>query len=70
MSKQVLTVDGDTIDGLLFRQLGKYSDDTEDQVYLINPGLTSYGVILPAGIEIKIPDHAPAVAKKRRSVFD
>ena len=39
-------------------------DEAEEALYDLNPGLEQYGPVLPAGIEITLPElSAPAPAK-------
>ena len=46
MTKTVVTVDGDSIDGLLHKHLGAYSDATEEKFYQLNPSATSLPAVL------------------------
>lgn len=56
-------LDGETIDEICWRMLGRTRDVTE-QVLGLNPGLAAIGPRLPAGTKVALPDLtdlAPAV---------
>ena len=59
------TSDGDMVDAICFDHYG--SDAMTAAVYAANPGLASYGPLLPRGILITLPDKPvePAVQPKR-----
>jgi phage tail protein X len=60
---EYVTKQGDMLDAICFKYY-KSTDFTE-QVLEYNYGLASYGVILPAGITIKLPDiEKPAKQRK------
>jgi len=46
---------GDTVDELCWRHLGRTAGLVEI-VYELNPGLADRGLILPSGLEVKLPD--------------
>lgn len=48
------TRDGDTVDQVLWRTLGRTSGVTEATLEL-NPGLAALGAVLPAGVLITLP---------------
>lgn len=50
-------LDGETIDGICWRVLGRTRDVTE-QVLALNPGLAALGTKLPAGTRVILPDLA------------
>ncbi len=52
------TRDGDTVDAICWRYYGRAS--AAEQVYEANRDLAERGAILPAGLEITLPDLAPA----------
>jgi phage tail protein X len=61
--KTVRSRDGDTVSQILWLALGREDDEAEEALYELNPGLEQYGPVLPAGINIKLPeleDPAPA----------
>lgn len=52
---RVITHQGDTVDALCFRHLGR----TQGVVEIVlenNPGLADYGPVLPHGLQVKLPD--------------
>jgi phage tail protein X len=66
--KQVKSRAGDTVGLLLFKHLGRDDDVAEQAVFDVNPGLASYGPVLPAGVDVIIPDIAqPEVTRVQRS---
>jgi phage tail protein X len=50
---------GDTLDGLLWRERGLRSADLAP-VLEANPGLAALGPVLPTGTAVLVPDTAPA----------
>ncbi|WP_206074136.1 tail protein X [Pseudoalteromonas rubra] len=62
--------DGDTVPGILQQVTGRCDDEVEDTLYACNPGLEMHGPILPAGIEIKIPELPEAQPKKAVNLWD
>ncbi|MFA5688564.1 MAG: tail protein X [Kiritimatiellales bacterium] len=50
------TKDGDMVDAICFRRYGRSAGITE-AVLAANIGLAAHGPILPAGIEINLPDY-------------
>ena len=68
--RNIQTVDGDTVDGLLYQHLGDYSHETEEAFYLLNPGVTARGVVLKSGVSLVLPEPVAATPKKRFSVWD
>lgn len=57
----VRSLQGDTVDKLCYRHLGKTEGVTEATLGL-NHGLTSYGPTLPAGVLVTLPDVTEATA--------
>lgn len=56
-------LEGDTVDGICWRELGRTKGVTE-QVLSLNPGLAALGPALPGGTAVILPDQAqlaPAV---------
>jgi phage tail protein X len=51
--------DGETVDEICWRVLGKTASVTE-QVLDLNPGLAAHGPCLPGGITVILPDAASA----------
>lgn len=47
--------EGDTVDLIAWRRRGQTAEVTE-QILELNPGLAELGPILPAGINVKLPD--------------
>lgn len=62
---QVRTVQGDTIDLLCWRHLGRTAGVTEQTIQL-NPELLGHGPLLPGGLTVTLPDVAASVATVQR----
>jgi phage tail protein X len=52
---RVITRQGDTVDALCFRHLGR-SQGVVEIVLEQNPGLADHGPILPHGLQVDLPD--------------
>ena len=66
----VRSVDYDTVDKILQKHIGNYTNETEQNFYQLNPHVLDQGVVLPAGIVMKLPAHIQSVAIKRGSIWD
>jgi phage tail protein X len=55
MAEQKRTQQNDTVDALCWRHYGRTTGVVE-VVLNANPGLASYGAVLPAGLLITLPD--------------
>lgn len=69
MSKKVMTIDGDTVDRILYSHLGDYSANTEAVFFKLNPHVIGH-VVLPRGISIAIPAPRNETSQKRKTVWD
>lgn len=58
--------EGETVDALCWRVLGRTRAVCE-QVLAANPGLADYGPLLPAGLQVTLPD-AAALARPTREI--
>lgn len=59
--EQLRSKQGDTLDGLIWRERGLGPADF-DRVFALNPGIAAIGTVLPLGTLITVPDAAPAPA--------
>ena len=59
----------DTVDALCWRHYGRTQGMTE-RVLRANPGLAENGPILPHGLEVELPDVAPAVTAQTVQLWD
>lgn len=57
----VLALQGDTVDAICHRHLGRTAGVVED-VLERNPGLAALGPVLPMGTPVELPDGVPAAA--------
>lgn len=64
MSAIYTTSDGDTVDEIAFKYYGTLDGRTAEKVLEANRGLSDYGPLLPAGVEITLPDIAPSATSK------
>jgi len=53
-----ITKDGDTLDYIVWKYYGK-TDGILEQVLVINRHLAQYEAVLPAGVEITLPEITP-----------
>lgn len=67
MTTTAVARDGETLDELCWRTLGRTQGVTE-QALALNPGLAALGPHLPAGTEVILPDVADAVQPTREVV--
>jgi phage tail protein X len=69
--RKVRAIAGDTVNVLLFRVLGRSDDEAEEALWLLNPGLAEYGVTLPGGLEVVMPELSEKpTASRPVSVWD
>ena len=54
--RQTTTQQGETIDFVIFRSLGRLDEELLDQVHQLNPELSEFGTALPEGLVVKLPD--------------
>lgn len=50
------TLDGDTLDQVIYRALGRVDESLLEQTYLLNQELAEFGPVLPEGVIVKLPD--------------
>lgn len=62
--------DGDSVSLILWQQMKRDDDQAEEALYKLNPGLEKYGPILPAGIEIILPELKVKAPAKVVNVWD
>ena len=55
METETTTLDGETLDLVIFRIHGRVDEALLSATYNLNPELAEYGPVLPAGVVIKIP---------------
>lgn len=51
-----LTSDGDALDFIAWKHYGSTAGSVVEQVLEANPGLADYGPVLPAGVDVTLPD--------------
>lgn len=59
MSDSYVTIAGDTVDGVLYREIGRNDDDLEAEFWRLNPSAalhTADGVHFPVGVVLLLPD--------------
>jgi phage tail protein X len=70
---QVSTIrsrDGDIVQQLLWIALGRDDDEAEEALYALNPGIELYGPVLPAGVEIELPELSESPAEQVVNIWD
>ena len=65
-----VTQDGDTVDGITWKQYGTRAGLIMEKVLSANPGLADYGPVLPAGLKVNLPDFVQPVVQKSVKVWD
>ncbi|MGL5997077.1 MAG: tail protein X [Pseudomonas proteolytica] len=62
--RRVRSIAGDSVNLLLYRELGGCDDAAEETLWGLNPGLAEHGPVLPAGVWVIVPemDAKPGVA--------
>lgn len=58
MAQQYRTSEGDTADFIAWKQYGTQDGQVVEQLLAANPGLSDYGLTLPAGLVVTLPDLA------------
>lgn len=63
--RKVRSIAGDSINLLLYRELGRCDDAAEETLWRLNPGLAEFGPVLPAGVWVIVPelDARPSAAR-------
>ena len=53
--EETRTLQGETIDAVLYRVYGFVNELLLEQVYTLNPSLPEYGLVFPLGVTIILP---------------
>lgn len=61
---------GDTVPQILWKYLGRDDDALEEVFYELNPGIEQYGVVLPAGVVMRLPEVVESAPAKVVNVWD
>ena len=54
--RRVRSVAGDSVNLLLYRELGRCDDPVEEALWQLNPALAEQGPVLPAGGWVVLPE--------------
>ena len=54
--RKVRSIAGDSVNLLLYRELGRCDDAAEETLWRHNPLLAEYGPVLPAGVWVSVPE--------------
>ena len=54
--RKVRSIAGDSVNLLLYRELGRCDDAAEETLWRANPDLAEYGPVLPAGVWLIVPE--------------
>ncbi|AOE77991.1 phage tail protein X [Pseudomonas lurida] len=54
--RRVRSIAGDSVNLLLYRELGRCDDAAEETLWHLNPELAEYGPVLPAGVWVVVPE--------------
>ncbi|WP_426182073.1 tail protein X [Pseudomonas sp. TWRC1-2] len=69
--RKVRSIAGDSVNLLLYRELGRCDDAAEEVLWRLNPQLAEQGAVLPAGVNVIVPelDNQP-VARQPVTAWD
>jgi len=54
--RRVRSIAGDSVNLLLYRELERCDDSTEEALWLLNLTLAEWGPVLPAGVWVILPE--------------
>lgn len=54
--RRVRSIAGDSVNLLLYRELGRCDDVAEETLWRLNPDLAEYTPVLPAGVWVIVPE--------------
>ncbi|KTC20292.1 phage tail protein [Pseudomonas marginalis ICMP 9505] len=54
--RKVRSIAGDSVNLLLYRELGRCDDAAEEALWRLNPALAEQGAVLPAGVTVLVPE--------------
>lgn len=66
----IRTRQGDTVDLLLWQQLGRNDEEVTDAFWRLNPHAAENGPIFTNGISLKLPDLPKQTIKERIRAWD
>ncbi len=63
--RRARSIAGDSVNLLLYRELGRCDDVAEEQLWRLNPDLAELGPVLPADVWVRVPElpSQPAAAR-------
>ena len=64
------SIDGDTLDQIIYRALGRVNEQLLDETYALNPELSEYGPVLPEGVVVLLPPAPTAIAVPTIHLWD
>jgi len=69
--RRVRSIAGDSVNLLLYRELGRCDDKAEENLWRLNPDLAEQGPVLPAGVWVIVPEvESRPAAVRPVSVWD
>ena len=68
--KQTTTLQGETLDFVIFRSFDRVDEELLDRTYQLNPELAEFGTALPEGIVVKLPDTPASTEKPTLHLWD
>ena len=54
--RRVRSIAGDSVNLLLYRELGRCDDAAEEVLWRLNPELAEQGAVVPAGVNVIVPE--------------
>lgn len=70
MSQTYLTSDGDTADYIAWKYYGTQDGKVVEQLLAANPGLADRGPVLPAGLQVTLPEIVLETAEQSVRLWD
>lgn len=64
------TLEGETLDAVLYRVYGYVNESLLDQVSKLNQELSEYGAVFPLGVTIKLPEKPASAAVPTIHLWD
>ena len=67
---QTESLEGETLDFVVFRSFGYVDSELMDKTYRLNPELMEYGIVLPAGTIVILPELPKSTEKPTLHLWD
>lgn len=68
MPRVVMTIAGDSVGRIAWRELRRDDDASIEALWSLNPKLAAYGPLLPSGVRVALPSIKPRANTARKVV--